>query len=404
MKSWSNQSALALLVVLGVISLLPLRAQTGEKATVADFAWLEGRWQGKLGMATTEIIYSAPSADGIMGMFRLVEGDRTVMLEFLALRQTEEGIEMRVRHFDPALAPMEKEDALVLKLVSYDDAGAVFENAVHTRPKTARYIRVGPDTHIARSLIINDKGEERTIEVTWQRLRDAAPAAIGAAPADPLAPLAPLVGRWRGQIKLVNGGTIEALNVWEWGNQRKTVHFRAYGVVEGRENLFYEGLYYWHPSQQKIVFREVSLNGGVNEGSVTPEGDTLHLAWTEYEAGGPTEFREDLRLAGDHYTSRAQRKTANGWEPATNENSFTREAAASAQPAVPGEGGQRVLSKEVVLEAPLAEVWKAWTTTEGVETFFGPRAHIEATPGGPYEIYFNLGLPEGLRGSETCTP
>ncbi|MGH9863204.1 MAG: DUF6265 family protein [Candidatus Acidiferrales bacterium] len=306
---------------------------------MADFAWLEGRWQGKLGTATTEIIYSSPSADEIMGMFRLVEGERTVMLEFLTLRQTAEGMEMRVRHFDPALAPMEKEDALLLRLVSYNDTEAVFENPVHTRPKTARYVRQDPNTHIARSLIINDKGEESTIEVTWHRLRDGAPAAVGAAPADPLAPLGPLVGRWRGQIKLVNGGTIEALNVWEWGNQRKTVHFRAYGVAEGRERLFYEGIYYWHPGQQKIVFREVSLNGGVNEGSVTPQGDTLHLAWTEYESGGPTEFREDLRLAGDHYTSRAQKKTAEGWEPATNENSFTREPAGSSQTATPGEEG-----------------------------------------------------------------
>jgi uncharacterized protein YndB with AHSA1/START domain len=62
----------------------------------------------------------------------------------------------------------------------------------------------------------------------------------------------------------------------------------------------------------------------------------------------------------------------------------------------------RVLYKEIEVEAPLDDVWTAWTTTEGVNSFFSPNANIELRPGGKYEIYFNMDAPEGRRGSENC--
>lgn len=62
----------------------------------------------------------------------------------------------------------------------------------------------------------------------------------------------------------------------------------------------------------------------------------------------------------------------------------------------------RILPKEMVVPASLEEVWNAWTTTEGVKTFFSSEAEVELAVGGPYEIYFDLEKPYGLRGSEDC--
>jgi uncharacterized protein YndB with AHSA1/START domain len=59
--------------------------------------------------------------------------------------------------------------------------------------------------------------------------------------------------------------------------------------------------------------------------------------------------------------------------------------------------------KERVVPAPPAEVWKAWTTTEGAKTFFAPDARIELKPGGAYELYFKPDAPEGEKGAEGCT-
>jgi uncharacterized protein YndB with AHSA1/START domain len=60
----------------------------------------------------------------------------------------------------------------------------------------------------------------------------------------------------------------------------------------------------------------------------------------------------------------------------------------------------RKIECHTVVPAPLGEVWKAWTTGEGAVAFFSPGANIEARPGGPYEILFNLDAPEGLQGAE----
>ena len=60
----------------------------------------------------------------------------------------------------------------------------------------------------------------------------------------------------------------------------------------------------------------------------------------------------------------------------------------------------RVLRGEVIVDAPVADVWKAWTTTEGATTFFAPEARIESRVDGAYELYFKPAAPAGLRGSE----
>ena len=58
---------------------------------------------------------------------------------------------------------------------------------------------------------------------------------------------------------------------------------------------------------------------------------------------------------------------------------------------------QSKLEKAVLVEATLQQVWRAWTTVEGVKTFFAPDARIELRPNGRYEILFDLDAPEGER-------
>jgi uncharacterized protein YndB with AHSA1/START domain len=60
------------------------------------------------------------------------------------------------------------------------------------------------------------------------------------------------------------------------------------------------------------------------------------------------------------------------------------------------------LEKAVLVEATTEQVWRAWTTVEGVKTFFAADARIELRVGGEYEIYFDSDAPEGERGSEGC--
>ena len=61
---------------------------------------------------------------------------------------------------------------------------------------------------------------------------------------------------------------------------------------------------------------------------------------------------------------------------------------------------ERYIDKEVRVKAPVDAVWQAWTTTEGVKTFFAPDARVDARVDGPFEIYFNPYAPSGQKGAD----
>ena len=58
--------------------------------------------------------------------------------------------------------------------------------------------------------------------------------------------------------------------------------------------------------------------------------------------------------------------------------------------------------KNRTIEIPLDALWKKWTTTTGLKTFFGAENKMELSIGGPFEIYFMMENPYGTRGSEGC--
>lgn len=62
----------------------------------------------------------------------------------------------------------------------------------------------------------------------------------------------------------------------------------------------------------------------------------------------------------------------------------------------------REICKTTLVRASAEEIWEAWTTEAGVQTFFAPAARIELAPGGAYEILFDTTEPEGQQGSEGC--
>ena len=43
-----------------------------------------------------------------------------------------------------------------------------------------------------------------------------------------------------------------------------------------------------------------------------------------------------------------------------------------------------------IVEAPVEEVWKAWTTSEGIPTFMGFGAEVDARPRGVFRVIFNV--------------
>jgi len=62
----------------------------------------------------------------------------------------------------------------------------------------------------------------------------------------------------------------------------------------------------------------------------------------------------------------------------------------------------RRIELETTVAGSLAEVWDAWTTAEGITSFFAPQADIKLEIGGLFELYFAPSEPDGSRGSEDC--
>jgi hypothetical protein len=137
--------------------------------TLADFAWLEGHWQGNWGPRSAEQVWMSPRAGLMLGTFRLVEGDKTLVIELFTLIQKPDGIEFRFRHFTPELVAWEKSDPTLLTLESVDAKQATFVNPVDGQPKRSVLTRLDPDTYVARSEIVPESGETQVVEITYHR-------------------------------------------------------------------------------------------------------------------------------------------------------------------------------------------------------------------------------------------
>ena len=67
---------------------------------------------------------------------------------------------------------------------------------------------------------------------------------------------------------------------------------------------------------------------------------------------------------------------------------------------MPDQDQECIINGEVIVNAPLDQVWDAWTTNKGAEAFFAPKCSIDAKPGGRYEMLFDLNAELGKQGGE----
>jgi uncharacterized protein YndB with AHSA1/START domain len=61
---------------------------------------------------------------------------------------------------------------------------------------------------------------------------------------------------------------------------------------------------------------------------------------------------------------------------------------------------ERSIDKEVIVSASLDQAWDAWTSREGITSFFAPDAQIDPRVGGAFHIYFRPGAPLGQKGAD----
>jgi uncharacterized protein YndB with AHSA1/START domain len=66
----------------------------------------------------------------------------------------------------------------------------------------------------------------------------------------------------------------------------------------------------------------------------------------------------------------------------------------------PAQAAERAIDKSVEIAATLDDAWAAWTTREGITSFFAPDAEIDARVGGAFHIHIDPGAPAGSKGAD----
>jgi len=94
------------------------------------------------------------------GVFKLSTEDKTQVIEFLIIEQTENGIFYRFKHYGTDMIPWETEP-LEFKLIEYDDFTASFESTkqVEGKPKMLIYNHT-------------DKGDLKVRVIGWDHTDD----------------------------------------------------------------------------------------------------------------------------------------------------------------------------------------------------------------------------------------
>lgn len=88
----------------------------GEKpaaATVEVMSWLAGRWTGDGLGGRIEEIWTPPDAGTMIGTFRLIQSEKPMFYEFMSLLNTERGLVMRLKHFNPDVTGWEEKEKFV---------------------------------------------------------------------------------------------------------------------------------------------------------------------------------------------------------------------------------------------------------------------------------------------------
>jgi hypothetical protein len=151
-------------------------ATQGPKATLADFAWLAGRWQGAWGQRVAQQVWTAPRAGVMLGTFQLAENDKTLVLELFTVVDESDGTRLHLRHFTPSLMAWEKSGPTILNLASADAKTIVFENPLDDQPKRTIFTRIDADTYVSRSEVVPEKGDLQVTEITYHRQKEVPPA------------------------------------------------------------------------------------------------------------------------------------------------------------------------------------------------------------------------------------
>jgi hypothetical protein len=96
-------------------------------ATLDDAAWLVGSWTGTAFGQNFEAVWNPPSADSMVGLFKLFGEDGVAFYELLLLSVEEDTLSLKVKHFNADFSAWEeKPDYVNFRLVKKEPGALHF--------------------------------------------------------------------------------------------------------------------------------------------------------------------------------------------------------------------------------------------------------------------------------------
>ncbi|MBZ5530816.1 MAG: DUF6265 family protein [Acidobacteriia bacterium] len=172
----SKTLSLFVAIMLVVAAPLVARAQGAapenarDVATVkaVDFAWMTGRWIGRLQTATAEQICSTVQAGEMLCLFRIFVQGQPVMYELYTIYDTPKGVEIRSLNFPTDLTDKVLQQPLLMVLQKYSNKEVVFAGAPGAQVETSTLLRDSPTT--MNGIIMFRDQKEAHIRVRWEKV------------------------------------------------------------------------------------------------------------------------------------------------------------------------------------------------------------------------------------------
>lgn len=108
---------------------------------IKEMSWLEGTYQGEKWGNYIEEVWSSPKGNNLIGMFRMMKGDKIIFTELIYIDELNGKTAMRLKHFDKMFAGREKSDETIdFPFISQSDKKIVFDGIIYDATTTGKLI------------------------------------------------------------------------------------------------------------------------------------------------------------------------------------------------------------------------------------------------------------------------
>lgn len=131
-------------------------------ATLDQVSWIQGHYIGEAFGGQTEEIWSPPSGDSMMFVFKLTVDEKTVFYEVGGIRQIDDTLLMQLKHFGNDFKGWEeKDDTVDFKLVKIEKDIVYFDGMTFEKVN---------DNEINIYVVISENGKDEEVKFNFKRL------------------------------------------------------------------------------------------------------------------------------------------------------------------------------------------------------------------------------------------